>query len=49
MWYCYGIGAAALTGSTILDECEDFVRAHGESESCSGRQEYPKNLINNSI
>ena len=42
-------GAAALAGNSSLDECERFIRAHGEPEMVSGRQEYLENLINNFI
>ena len=42
-------GAAALAGNSSLDECERFIRAHGEPEVVSGRQEYLENLINNFI
>jgi xylose isomerase len=44
-----GAGAAALAGNSSLDECERFIRAHGEPEMVSGRQEYLENLINNFI
>ena len=44
-----GAGAAALAGNSSLDECERFIRAHGEPEVVSGRQEYLENLINNFI
>ncbi len=42
-------GAAALTGSLGLVECEAYVYAHGEPVIPSGRQEYLENLVNTFI
>ena len=44
-----GAGAAALAGTSSLDDCERFVREQGEPEVVSGRQEYLENLINSFI
>ncbi len=44
-----GAGAAALAGRSSLENCESFIREHGEPQVPSGRQEYLENLINSFI
>ena len=44
-----GPGAAALAGRSSLENCESFIREHGEPQVPSGRQEYLENLINSFI
>jgi xylose isomerase len=42
-------GKAALAGASSLDECEQYINAHGEPTVKSGRQEYLENMINSFI
>ena len=44
-----GPGTAALAGRSSLENCESFIREHGEPQVPSGRQEYLENLINSFI
>lgn len=39
-------GAKVMAGGATLDDCEAYVREHGEPTRRSGRQEYLENLIN---